>query len=186
MKFLLDTNVLSEIRKPNGHAGVKAFIGSLREDDLFISVISIGEINFGIEKLPPGAKKTELLYWLMQKLPERFGKRIITLDAAVMAEWGKLQAGTEKTLPVCDSRRGVHTPPFKALKKGMYPESITLREQHTPSLQGGVVDSLIAASALVHRLALVTRNTKDFERITDLHLVNPWDDTRYIHKKKRI
>ena len=39
-----------------------------------------------------------------------------------------------------DSWRGVHTPPFRAIKKGMYPESSTYREQHTPSLQGGVVD----------------------------------------------
>ena len=102
MKYLLDTNVLSEIRKPRGHAGVKAFINSLREEDLFISVLSVGEINFGIEKLPPGPKKTELTVWLTQKLPERFGNRIIPLDVDIMAEWGRLQAQTP-TLPVFDS-----------------------------------------------------------------------------------
>ena len=103
MKYLLDTNVLSEIRKPNGHAGVKAFINNMREEDLFISVLSIGEIGFGIEKLPAGPKKTELLIWLTQKLPDRFGNRIIPLDADIMAEWGRLKARTSQSLPVFDS-----------------------------------------------------------------------------------
>ena len=103
MKYLLDTNVLSEIRKPNGNAGVKAFVGSLKEEDIFISVISIGEIAFGVEKLPPGPKKTELLIWLSQKLPERFGNRIIPVDLDVMTEWGKLRARSAITLPVFDS-----------------------------------------------------------------------------------
>ena len=103
MKYLLDTNVLSEIRKPNGHAWVKAFVNNLREEDIYISVLSIGEICFGMEKLPTGPKKTELLIWLTQKLPERFGKRIIALDTGIMTEWGRLQAQTRKTLPVFDS-----------------------------------------------------------------------------------
>ena len=103
MRYLLDTNVLSEIRKPRGHAGVKVFVDSLREEDLFISVLSIGEIGFGIEKLPAGSKKTELYVWLTQQLPERFGNRIIPLDTEIMAEWGRLQARTQKTLPVFDS-----------------------------------------------------------------------------------
>jgi len=103
VKYLLDTNVLSEIRKPQGHAGVKAFVDSLREDDVYISVLSIGEICFGIEKLPAGPKKTELFIWLTQKLPDRFGNRILPLDVDIMAEWGRLQAKTQKTLPVFDS-----------------------------------------------------------------------------------
>ena len=102
MKYLLDTNVLSEIRKPQGHAGVKAFVNSIREEDLFISVLSLGEIGFGIEKLPTGSKKTELRVWLSQKLPERFGNRIIPLDADIMAEWARLQVQTPN-LPVFDS-----------------------------------------------------------------------------------
>jgi len=102
VKYLLDTNVLSEIRKPRGHEGVKAFVGSLREDDIHISVLSVGEIAFGIEKLPPGPKKTELRVWLSQKLPERFGSRIIALETDIMAEWGRLQAKTPN-LPVFDS-----------------------------------------------------------------------------------
>ena len=102
MKYLLDTNVLSEIRKPRGLAVVKNYVDSLLEEDIFISVISIGEIVFGIEKLASGPKKTELFIWLTQKLPERFGNRIIPLDIDIMAEWGRLQARTS-TLPVFDS-----------------------------------------------------------------------------------
>jgi len=103
MKYLLDTNVLSEIRKANGHAEVKSFVDNLREEDIFISALSIGETCYGIEKLPAGPKKTELLGWFTQKLPERFGNRIIALDTDIMMEWGRLQARTPKTLPVFDS-----------------------------------------------------------------------------------
>ena len=137
MKYLLDTNVLSEIRKPHGHTGVKAFVNSLEEEDLFISALSIGEISFGIEKLSSGPKKSELLVWLAQNLPDWFENRIIPLDVDIMVEWGRLQALTAKTLPV--------------------------------------FDSLIAATALVHHLTLVTRNTKDFDRVKGIILLNPWE-----------
>ena len=103
MKYLLDTNVLSEIRKPHGNAKIKTFVSNLREEDIFISVLSIGEIAFGIEKLPDGEKKTELQLWLTQNLSERFGNRLIPLDLDIMVEWGKLKARVKKTIPVFDS-----------------------------------------------------------------------------------
>ena len=101
-RYLLDTNVLSEIRKPRGHAGVKTFVNSIREEDLFISVLSVGEISYSIEKFQAGPKKTELALWLTQKLSVRFGSRIIPLDTEIMIEWGRIQART-KNLPVIDS-----------------------------------------------------------------------------------
>ena len=103
MKYLLDTNVLSEIRKPNGNKGVKAFVESLREEDIYISVLSVGEIVFGIEKLPAGYKKNELLNWFTKSFTERFGKRIIVLDTEIMIVWARLQAQAQKTMPVFDS-----------------------------------------------------------------------------------
>ena len=103
MKYILDTNVLSEIRKPDGNTKVKALVDSLRQEDVYICAISIGEICYGVEKLPESRKKTELLLWLTQKLPERFDRRIIPLDVDVMAEWGRLQARTKRTLPPFDS-----------------------------------------------------------------------------------
>ena len=102
MKYLLDTNVLSEIRKPNGDAKVKGFINKLREEDLYITTLSIGEIAFGAEMLQAGPMKTELQIWLTQKLPERFAGRIISPDTDVMIEWGGLKARAGKTLPVID------------------------------------------------------------------------------------
>jgi len=136
VKYLLDTNVLSEIRKKNGNKSVKNFVSSLREEDIYISVFSIGEICYGIEKLPDGPKKTELLVWLTQELPERFGYRIIVPNTDIMAEWGKLQARSAETIPF--------------------------------------MDSLIAASALNRRLTVVTRNTRDFENIAGIEVLNPW------------
>jgi predicted nucleic acid-binding protein len=138
VKYILDTNVLSEIRKPQGNAKVKAFVNNLKEEDIFISVISIGEITYGLEKLPPGPNKTDLSIWVSQKLTERCGSRIVPLDADIMAEWGRLQARTAKTLPL--------------------------------------FDSLIAATALARRLTVVTRNTKDFEKIKGLVLLDPWKE----------
>ena len=136
MKYLLDTNIISEIRKARGNTGVKNFVNSLQEEDIFISAISVGEIACGIEKLPPGQKKTELLLWLGQKLPAFFGNRIISLDTEIMTEWGILQGRTKQTLPV--------------------------------------FDSLIAATALARSLTIVSRNTRDFEKIPGLKLLNPW------------
>jgi predicted nucleic acid-binding protein len=103
VKYLLDTNVLSEIRKPSGNVKVKNFVNNLNGEDIYISVISIGEISYGIEKLPSGAKKTELQIWLTHDLPEWFGNRIICLDTEIMTEWGRLQARMQKTLPSFDS-----------------------------------------------------------------------------------
>ena len=137
MKYLLDTNVLSEIRKTHGHAGVKSFVSNLKEEDIYICALSLGEIYYGIEKLPETPKKTELLDWFIQKLPLRFEKRILALDTDIMTEWGRLQARTGRSLPV--------------------------------------FDSLIAAAALARRMTLVTRNTKDFENIEGLILLNPWE-----------
>ena len=103
MKYLLDTNIISEARKPNCDPKVKRFLDGLAGEDLYISSITVGEICYGIEKLPTGKKKHELSIWLYTKLPEWFNGRVISMDADVMAEWGKIRANTGRTLPVADS-----------------------------------------------------------------------------------
>ncbi|MDR1176659.1 MAG: type II toxin-antitoxin system VapC family toxin [Treponema sp.] len=103
MKYLLDTNVISEMRKSNGDPGVLACINAIQEDDLFISVISIGEISKGIEKLPDGKKKAELSIWLNDQIPAAFKNRIIPLDFDCMLEWGRVRARAKRTFPVIDS-----------------------------------------------------------------------------------
>jgi len=102
VKYLLDTNIISEMRKPHCNPKVKAFIDGLAGEDLYICSITIGEICYGIEKLPPGKKKHDLNVWLYSKLPEWFGGRVISLDTDVMTEWGKIRANTERTMPVVD------------------------------------------------------------------------------------
>jgi predicted nucleic acid-binding protein len=103
MKYLLDTNIISELRKPECNPSVKAFLDSLPLEETFICSVTIGEICFGIEKLPACKKKHELLIWLYTKLPEWFNGRIISLDTETMTEWGKLRARAERTMPVIDT-----------------------------------------------------------------------------------
>ena len=91
MKTLIDTDVLSEARKPDGHAMVKQRLAAAEPDDLFISVISIGEITHGIARLPAGAKRRELESWL--GVTERhFADRILPIDRDIAQLWGEITA----------------------------------------------------------------------------------------------
>jgi len=102
VKYLLDTNIISETRKIDCEPRVKAFIDGIDPEDMYISSISIGEISFGMEKLPAGKKKHDLAIWLYSKLPEWFNGRIISLDTDVMTEWGRIRARADRTMPVVD------------------------------------------------------------------------------------
>jgi predicted nucleic acid-binding protein len=103
VKYLLDTNILSEMQKPNCNPKVRAFADELPAEDMFICAITIGELCYGVERLPPGKKKHELAIWLYTKLPEWFNGRIVSLDTDTMAEWGRIRAKTKRTTPVVDS-----------------------------------------------------------------------------------
>jgi predicted nucleic acid-binding protein len=103
VKYLLDTNIISEMQKPHCNPKVKAFIDQIPQDNMYICAIVLGELSYGVEKLPPGKKKHELAIWLYTKLPEWFRGRIIDLDTDTMTEWGKIRATTGRTLPVIDS-----------------------------------------------------------------------------------
>lgn len=106
MNFLLDTCVLSELVAKEPNPKVVEFVDSLDADDVYLSVITIGEITKGIERLPKSKRKTELQAWLKEDLLIRFDGRLVSLDADVLIEWGKLTAEFElkgKTIPVIDS-----------------------------------------------------------------------------------
>jgi predicted nucleic acid-binding protein len=121
--WLVDTNVISEIRKgARCDPAVAAWWGGVQDRDLFLSVLSLGEIRRGIEALRPRApeRAAVLTDWLAE-IAESFGERILDVDAAVAEAWGRL-AG---------------------------PRSVP------------VVDTLLAATAQVHGLVLVTRNIAD-------------------------
>ncbi|MCL2186249.1 MAG: type II toxin-antitoxin system VapC family toxin [Treponema sp.] len=103
MKYLLDTNVISEINKTVCDQNVKTFLENINWKNVYLSAITIGEICYGVEKLPVSKKKHELSIWLYQKLPQQFNKRIISLSTELFYTWGKLLTVTKRTLPVIDS-----------------------------------------------------------------------------------
>ena len=97
MNYLLDTCVLSEFTRRKPEQKVVHWVDSIDEDKLFLSVITIGEIQHGIVRLPESHRKTGLLVWLNNELIKRFDQRIIPLDAPMMLLWGNLTAQMEST-----------------------------------------------------------------------------------------
>lgn len=95
MKYLLDTCTISEFTKPQGNSGVIEWLEKTDSDDLYLSVITIGEVKKGINKLPASKKKQDLLFWL-ETLLEDYQIRILPVDLAVMENWSLLVANAEK------------------------------------------------------------------------------------------
>jgi predicted nucleic acid-binding protein len=137
MRFLLDTNVVSELRKGRrAHPALLAWRTGVRTSESGLSVITLLELSLGIalkaRKDEPAGRA--LRDWYERKLKPSFAGRILALDATIAERAALLLA--ERTRP------------------------------------GN--DTLIAATALVHDLVLVTRNLRDFAGIADLRLVDPW------------
>lgn len=106
MKYLLDTCVISELIKKQPDPGVLTWISRIEESDLCISVLTIGELHKGVEKLPDSQKKSKLHEWISSDLEIRFGNRIIDIDLKISTIWGEILAVSEKkgrTMPVIDS-----------------------------------------------------------------------------------
>ena len=137
MKCLLDTCVISEICKDSPHASVDVWFQNANEADLYLSVLSLGELEKGIQKLADGKRKHALTAWV-HDFAGRLEERTLPVDEAVALAWAALQAKTEK--------RGHPLP---------------------------AIDSLLAATALVNGLTMVTRNNADMEA-TGVPLFNPW------------
>jgi predicted nucleic acid-binding protein len=132
MSFLVDTNVISELRKgERANPNVRNWFRSIGDAELYLSVLVIGELRQGVEGLrrrdPPAAAKLDR--WL-HELIERHADRTLPVDAAVADRWGPLNVPN----------------PIPA------------------------VDGLLAATALVHSLTLVTRNVRDVRRTGVRHL----------------
>lgn len=135
MSHLVDTNILSELRKgERTDPRVRAWFLSIDDSELFLSVLVIGEVRRGIERIRARdpASASALDVWLSEVVAEH-DDRILPVDRAVCETWGRLSAG--------------------------------------PSLP--VIDTLLAATALVHGLTLVTRNERDFEK-TGVPVLNPF------------
>jgi predicted nucleic acid-binding protein len=132
--FLLDTNVVSELRKTKPHGGVLAWLNATAESDLFISAVTLGEIQRGIELT-------------REQNPAK---------ALEIAQWADRLAATHNILPM-------DAPTFRACARLMHHRSDVLFE-----------DAMIAATAQVHQLTVVTRNTRDFAAFK-LPLLNPFN-----------
>jgi toxin FitB len=135
--FLLDTNVVSEIRRGRDE-NVAAWAGEVADADLYLSVLTLGEIRKGIERLRgrDPVQADVFAAWLEQ-LRDGFADRILPIDGRVAEDWGRLNAPAERK----------------------------------------TVDSLIAATARLHDLTVVTRNTADFDGC-EVSLLNPWQPQR--------
>jgi toxin FitB len=92
VNFLLDTNVVSEWVKPRPNPGVIEWLSSADEDRLFLSVATLAELRYGVERLPAGRKSVQLQEWLETELRSRFEGRVVAIDEAVAVLWGKLLA----------------------------------------------------------------------------------------------
>lgn len=106
MKYLLDTNVISELVARQPDQKVLSWIDSLDPHTVYLSVITIGEIQKGIAKLQDASRQVELAAWLNDQLLVRFAGQILVIDVGVMLTWGSLMAQLEhvgRPLPAIDS-----------------------------------------------------------------------------------
>jgi predicted nucleic acid-binding protein len=90
MSYLVDTNVFSEAARPRPAPQVEAWLAE-HEADLYVSVLTIGELRYGIEKLPRGRRKERLQSWLLRTC-EIMGGRVLSVNASVSHVWGQLRA----------------------------------------------------------------------------------------------
>lgn len=105
MKYLLGTCVISEVVKKEPNKNVLAWLSEQNEDSLFLSILTFGEIQKGIEKASDQTRKQKLKLWLEDDLKKRFEGRIIPIDLKVVTHWGAIQGAAElagKSMPTMD------------------------------------------------------------------------------------
>ncbi len=95
MKYLLDTCVISEMIRPQPDKNVISWMQSKSENSLYLSVLTFGEIEKGIEKAPDVTRKRRLKLWVEEDLKKRFESRIIPIDLNISVRWGEIQGAAE-------------------------------------------------------------------------------------------
>ena len=138
MAFLLDTNVLSELRRPRPEIKVVEFVAKQELSELFISTVTLAELRFGIELVSDAQRRSALNGWLDVTVRPMFAGRVLPISEEVMLMWRQL---------VEEGRKAGHT--------------------------FAQPDLIIAATALVAGLTIVTRDRSTYERAR-VSLVDPW------------
>ena len=136
--WLLDTNVISELRRPRPDAKVTHFIANQPFDLLYVSVVTFAEIRFGIEVAKDASRRNEIIDWLAQTVRPMFENRVLDVTEDILLTWRLLVEG---------GRKSGHT--------------------------FAQPDLFIAATALHHRLTVVSRDTRGFQK-ANVPVVNPW------------
>lgn len=144
MKWLIDTNVVSETAAPRPNPRVLRWFGDQPALDIAISIVSIAELQHGVLLAQDQARRTELASWIDHDVFALFVDRILTIGTEILIQWLDVQ------------------------------RSLSARREAR-----GPADLLIASTARVHNLTLVTRNTRDFAD-TGITVYNPW--TNETHK----
>lgn len=106
MSYLIDTNVISELVAKRRNPAVIEWLTNTDRDSLFISVLTIAELRFGIDRLPPSQRKKSLSAWLDDGVITQFGRNILPINTAIALRFGSLKAQLEQAgnpLPVTDS-----------------------------------------------------------------------------------
>ena len=85
--WLLDTNVISELRRPRPSARVRSFIAGRRLEDLFVSTVTFAEIRYGIEMVGNPIRRAELNDWLLHRVRPMFDQRVLEVSEDVMFKW---------------------------------------------------------------------------------------------------
>ena len=85
--WLLDTNVISELRRPRPSARVRSFVANQRLEDLFVSTVTFAEIRFGIEAVGDPIRRSELNDWLLHRVRPMFDQRVLEVSEDVMFKW---------------------------------------------------------------------------------------------------
>lgn len=106
MSYLLDTNVLSELRRKTPNAGVVGWFSRRPASTLFLSVLTLGELRKGVEGVVDADRRVALLDWLEVELPAFFTGRVLPVDNHVADRWGRLLAAAGRPLPAIDSLIG--------------------------------------------------------------------------------
>jgi toxin FitB len=136
MSYLVDTNVISELRKPKPEPKVIAWFKSVKKSQVQLSGVTLGEIAYGIGRAQP-AQREKLSLWL-EWIKHDYQGRMLGLEPSILELAGRLTAESENT-----------------------------------GKQLEAMDSLIAATCIIHSFTLVTRNTADFLHLP-VSVLNPW------------